>query len=176
MVEQVEIFEQIINCINVGKSFVVTGGAGSGKTELLKTILYKLKNKYPNKKIICITHTNVAVDEIRNKIDNIYEVSTIHSFCQKNISNYKKNIKEKLIDIFKVPTIEEFSKEKGYEINSYEGYKKVYEKYWKKNWNITSEKTGKVVGKREFDKSPEKFIKKLNDNVKKLNSTISEII
>ena len=176
MVEQVEIFEQIINCINVGKSFVVTGGAGSGKTELLKTILYKLKNKYPNKKIICITHTNVAVDEIRNRIDNIYEVSTIHSFCQKNISNYKKNIKEKLIDIFKVPTIEEFSKEKGYEINSYEGYKKVYEKYWKKNWNITLEKTGKVVGKREFDKSPEKFIKKLNDNVKKLNSTISEII
>ena len=90
MVEQAEIFEQVIACINTGKSFVVTGGAGSGKTELLKTILYKLKDKYPNKKIICITHTNVAVDEIKNRIDNIYDVSTIHSFCQKNISNYNK--------------------------------------------------------------------------------------
>lgn len=176
MVEQVEIFEQIIACIDAGKSFVVTGGAGSGKTELLKVILYKFKDKYPNKKIICITHTNVAVDEIKNRIDNIYDVSTIHSFCQKNISNYKKNIKEKLIEIFKVPTIEEYSKEKGYETNSYESYKKVYEKYWKKNWNINNEKTGKIIGKREFDKTPEEYIKALNNNIEKLNRTIFEII
>ena len=176
MVEQVEIIEQIINCINVGKSFVVTGGAGSGKTELLKTVLHKIKNKYSTKKIICITHTNVAVNEIKNRIDNIYDVSTIHSFCQDNISNYKKNIKEKLIEIFKVPTIEEYSKEKNYEINSYECYKKVYEKYWKKNWNINKEKTEKIVGKREFDKTPEVFIEKLNDEIEKLNYTIYKII
>lgn len=176
MVEQVEIFEQIIAFINSGKSFVVTGGAGSGKTELLKSILYKIKDKCPGKKIICITHTNVAVNEIKNRIDNIYDVSTIHSFCQKNISNYKKNIKEKLIEIFKVPTIEEYSKEKGYENNSYESYKKIYEKYWKKNWNINNEKTGKIVGKREFDKTPEEYINALNNDIEKLNRTIFEII
>lgn len=176
MVEQIKIFERIIAFIDAGKSFVVTGGAGSGKTELLKTILYKLKDKYKNKKIICITHTNVAVNEIKNRIDNIYDVSTIHSFCQKNISNYKKNIKEKLIEIFKVPTIEEYSKEKGYEINSYESYKKVYEKYWKKNWNINNEKTKKIIGKREFDKTPVEYIKELNNNIEKLNCRILEII
>ena len=53
--------------------FVLQGGAGSGKTESLKEIITYISNKYPEKKIVCITHTNVAVDEIKARVGNKYE-------------------------------------------------------------------------------------------------------
>ena len=50
-------------------SFVLRGGAGSGKTESLKELLLYLYQSNPNAKVICITHTNAAVQEIVLAID-----------------------------------------------------------------------------------------------------------
>ena len=50
------------------KNFVLQGGAGSGKTESLKEVILYISEKYPNKKIACITLTNAAVDEMKLRI------------------------------------------------------------------------------------------------------------
>ena len=62
------------------KNFVLQGGAGSGKTESLKEVILYISEKYPNKKIACITLTNAAVDEMKLRIGDNHVISTIHSF------------------------------------------------------------------------------------------------
>ena len=51
--------DQIKNCIAEGLSFVLQGGAGSGKTETLKRTVQFCAEKHPEKEIVCITHTGV---------------------------------------------------------------------------------------------------------------------
>lgn len=52
-------------CIDSRKSFVLQGGAGSGKTESLKELLLYIKTEHPKARVICITHTN-AQDKLIN--------------------------------------------------------------------------------------------------------------
>lgn len=151
------------------QNFVLQGGAGSGKTESLKQILEYITENYPDKKGVCITHTNVAVDEIKARVgeNNNFVVSTIHSFLNDLIKNYKKNIHEVIFEIFKVEKImrNELAigeDEKEYDKNEHEKYKKLYGKYSGKLFTTTGEKTSKVIGKREYDKEPQKFNNDLN--------------
>jgi len=85
-------FDKIENCIRENKSFVLQGGAGSGKTETLKQVLEFISANYHNKKIACITHTNLAVDEIKSRVGEQYTITTIHSFLNGIIKDYKKSI------------------------------------------------------------------------------------
>ncbi|MEF3815272.1 UvrD-helicase domain-containing protein, partial [Acinetobacter baumannii] len=102
------------------RNFVLQGGAGSGKTESLKEVIEFISNSYPNQKIACITHTNIAVDEIRSRIKNAnLWVSTIHSFLNEQTKNFQKNLQEVLPYIFYIDNSD---------INDYEDYKKRYEK------------------------------------------------
>ena len=83
------------------KNFVLQGGAGSGKTESLKEIISYISEKYPDKTIACITHTNVAVDEIKLRVgDNRHNISTIHSFLNDLIKNYKKKHQSSYLSYF----------------------------------------------------------------------------
>ena len=92
------------------ENFVLQGGAGSGKTESLKQILEYITENYPDKKGVCITLTNVAVEEIKARVGekSNFLVSTIHSFLNDLIKDYKKNIHEVIFEIFK---IEQFNRE-----------------------------------------------------------------
>ncbi|WP_182920694.1 UvrD-helicase domain-containing protein [Pedobacter planticolens] len=148
-------------------NFVLQGGAGSGKTESLKEIIGYISSTYPDKKIACITHTNIAVDEIIVRVGDYYEISTIHSFLNKLIRNYRKNIKEVIGQIFYLqqPTVP-----------GHEEYKKVYTKYATKLFSITGETAAKVTGKREYDKSPASFDAQLQDDIQALNQVIANII
>ncbi|HCA06963.1 UvrD-helicase domain-containing protein [Chryseobacterium sp.] len=165
------------------KNFVLQGGAGSGKTESLKQILEYITENYPDKKGVCITLTNVAVDEIKARVgeSNNFIVSTIHSFLNNLIKDYKKNIHAVIFEIFKVEMIvrDELyvgEDEKVYNKNEHEKYKKLYGKYSGKLFTTTGEKTSKVIGKREYDKEPLKFNSDLNLEVDKLNQKILEVI
>lgn len=149
------------------KNFVLQGGAGSGKTESLKEIITYISEKYPNKKIACITHTNVAVDEIILRIGNKYEISTIHSFLNSIIKNYKKNLKEIIHHIFSVSKIENMN---------YDEYKKVYGKYSTKLYIIKSAAPNKIMTKKEYDKNATSHNDDLNRNIDSLNKTIKDII
>lgn len=161
------------------ENFLLQGGAGSGKTESLKQILEYITEKYPDKKGVCITLTNVAVDEIKTRVSesNNFLVSTIHSFLNELIKNYKKNIHEVIFEIFKVEEITRGilnpgDDEKEYNINEHDKFKKLYGKYSSILFTTTGNKTPKVVGKREYDKEPTSYNTQLNQDIEKLNHII----
>jgi len=128
-------FDEIKDSIGDNKSFVLQGGAGSGKTETLKQTLEFISNDYPDKKIVCITHTNLAVDEIKSRVDEKYTVSTIHSFLNGFIKDYKKNIHQVIHKLFQLDLMErqelEYydNDEKTQKKKEHEKYKKTYKKY-----------------------------------------------
>ena len=114
---QVELdIQQMINdCLNNFESFCFDTGAGAGKTYALqKSIEHILRTegenlKQNNQKILCITYTNAAKDEILERIgrNSSVIVSTIHEFLWGFIAiqqelltiEHKKKIREELNEI-----------------------------------------------------------------------------
>lgn len=94
------IMEQIIECLDNKNNFLLSGGAGSGKTYTLIQTLNYVFNKNNNVSVACITYTNVAADEIkeRSPFSNLF-VATIHDFLWEEIKDYQKNLKESLINL-----------------------------------------------------------------------------
>ena len=94
----------IMNCIRKGKCFLLSGGAGSGKTYSLVQVLKQLSLDYPTARFACITYTNSAAVEIRNraKIKNLI-VSTIHDFLWDTISPFQNEMKQTLIELINDP-------------------------------------------------------------------------
>jgi len=82
--------------------FVVTAGAGSGKTtSLIKALAHIISEhgkglKSRNQRIACITYTQVAADEIHADVGNdpLVRVCTIHSFLWDLISPFHTDIRE----------------------------------------------------------------------------------
>lgn len=161
------------------ENFVLQGGAGSGKTESLKKTLEFITENHPDKKGVCITLTNVAVEEIKARVGekNNFIVSTIHSFLNDLIKDYKKNIHEVIFEIFKVEKIirEELiagDNETEYNKNEHENFKKLNGKHSRMLFTTTGDKTPKVTGKREYDKEPILYNTQLNQDIEKLNEII----
>lgn len=102
-------FKNIINLIEDQTSFVLEAGAGSGKTyTLIQTINYLLKTRSDklrknNQKIVCITYTNVAKNEVIERLENdpLVVVSTIHEFLWDCIKRYNKQL---IIELDKLNT------------------------------------------------------------------------
>lgn len=96
--------EQIKQHIENKKSFVLEAGAGSGKTyTLIETLTFLIQEKgreleNNNQKIICITYTNVAKNEIIKRLENnpLVLVSTIHEFLWSCIKSFQKQLKIEL--------------------------------------------------------------------------------
>ena len=136
MASEITPLEHIIQCIKNKDNFVLQGGAGSGKTETLKQVLGYISKHHPKKRIACITHTNLAVDEIKSRVGGDYTISTIHSFLHSLIKRYKKNIHQVIHEIYQLPKVEDLSEEdfdddRAYKKKRYYEYKKAYEKYAK---------------------------------------------
>jgi DNA helicase-2/ATP-dependent DNA helicase PcrA len=100
-----ESLEKVKDCINNNKSFIIEAGAGSGKTwTLIESIKHILETKASdleksNQKIACITYTNVAKDEIIERVDNnsLVLVLTIHEFLWFTMKNYQKELKIEIL-------------------------------------------------------------------------------
>lgn len=96
--------QKIISCLKSKKSFLLDAGAGSGKTwTLVQALKYIIANResyllYQEQKIGCITYTNVAKDEIIDRIEHnsAVKVSTIHDFLWDCISQFQIELKVKL--------------------------------------------------------------------------------
>ena len=79
--------EQIVN--STAKNIIVSAGAGSGKTRVLtERVKHLIDNGVQPENIVCITFTNKAADEMRerlNDVDGIGEafIGTIHSFANR---------------------------------------------------------------------------------------------
>ena len=136
--------EQIRKHIEENKSYVLEAGAGSGKTyTLIQTINYVLEIKEEsiklnNQKIVCITYTNVAKNEIIERLENnpLVIVSTIHEFLWDCIKRFNKQL------IIELDALNEFmllnsKKPENYK-TGLKDYEKVYISYHDKKWFITS--------------------------------------
>lgn len=94
--EVISIFEHIEN----GKNFLLSGGAGSGKTYSLVQVIKEIIDKNPTSKVACMTYTNAAVKEIEERVNhNNLQVSTIHDFLWANIKSFQKELKNSLITL-----------------------------------------------------------------------------
>ena len=101
MVEKIDELKKIQECIENNNNFLLSGGAGSGKTYSLVQTINFIKENYNNKAIACITYTNVAVNEIKNRVvDNRnLKVSTIHDFLWENIKHFQKELRKCIVEL-----------------------------------------------------------------------------
>lgn len=98
--EEQSIQEEIYNSIDKNESIIFNSGAGAGKTyALIESLRYVLRNfgerlKDHNQKIICITYTNVATKEVKERLGNtdLVLVSTIHERIWEIIKNHQKQL------------------------------------------------------------------------------------
>lgn len=95
---------ELYGCLNSSppRSFLMTAGAGSGKTTSLIKGLTEILNKHGEKlklrrqKVACITYTEIAAGEIWADVGNnpLVRVSTIHSFFWSFIRSFQLDIQE----------------------------------------------------------------------------------
>ncbi|MDM1046602.1 ATP-dependent helicase [Myroides sp. 1354] len=91
-----EIFQSIDECRN----FLLSGGAGSGKTYSLVNVIRQVIVENPTAKVACMTYTNAAVKEIEERVNHKnLNVSTIHDFLWDNIKHFQKELKGALISL-----------------------------------------------------------------------------
>lgn len=96
---------QIRECIDRRQSFALVAGAGSGKTRsLAKALKYIDVNfgngfKRKNQKVVCITYTKRARDELKLRLDDetLFQVSTIHSFLWNEVCRFTQDIANLII-------------------------------------------------------------------------------
>ncbi|MEZ2658120.1 UvrD-helicase domain-containing protein [Aneurinibacillus aneurinilyticus] len=182
----------IYNSIDKNESIIFNSGAGAGKTYALIESLRYVINKYGknlkehNQKIICITYTNVATEEVKERLGNtdLVLVSTIHERIWGLIKDYKKELvqihKEKLKD--EIDNLEEeLEKEKKYEkyreldSEQKENFKKIMiesQELFFQNYSVRATELRNIFQKR-LNEFPD--ILKSVDNFKKIVSAIYKI-
>ena len=90
---------EILEHIAQNHHFLLSGGAGSGKTYSMVQVIRTVLEAYPGANIACMTYTNAAASEIEHRInDSRLSVSTIHDFLWDNIQNFQKELKQAVIE------------------------------------------------------------------------------
>ncbi len=94
------VMSNIEQCLLDKSDFLLSGGAGSGKTYTLMQTLNFIFNKNPKASVACITYTNVATNEIKERSPySKLLVSTIHDFLWDEIKDYQKNLKNTVLGL-----------------------------------------------------------------------------
>lgn len=170
--------KEALQYIETGENFILEGGAGSGKTYSLISIINELSLKYPEKSIVCITYTNNAVAEIKSRISNEnFLVSTIHEFMWNIIKKYQNEIKLTLVNLINDENYKNFTKPKDIVETSLviDILKKVYVEY-DEYYSMTPNEENKIkishnhvliIAEKMFEK-----YKKLNDIFKDMANYI----
>jgi len=97
-----QVQQDINSAIDNFEHLIFNAGAGAGKTyALIESLKHLIKNhgsrlKAHNQNIICFTYTNVATNEIKDKLGNseLVKVSTIHERLWELIEPYQKQLVE----------------------------------------------------------------------------------
>lgn len=92
--------QQIFDCIDNKRNFLLSGGAGSGKTYSLVQVIRQTIAENPSLKIACMTYTNAAVKEIEERVNHVnLNVTTIHDFLWDNIKHFQKELRSILVTL-----------------------------------------------------------------------------
>lgn len=87
---------EIFDCIDAKRNFLLSGGAGSGKTYSLVSVIRQVIAEDPTAKIACMTYTNSAVREIEERVSHQnLNVSTIHDFYGITLSTFRSSLKKR---------------------------------------------------------------------------------
>jgi DNA helicase II / ATP-dependent DNA helicase PcrA len=90
--------QEIFKSIDEGRNFLLSGGAGSGKTYSLVQAIRQAIFEHPISKIASMTYTNAAVKEIEERVNHSnLNVTTIHDFLWDNIKHFQKELKAALV-------------------------------------------------------------------------------
>lgn len=103
---QTDADQQVAKCLEERRSFAVIAGAGSGKTTSLVDALGLIRTTYGpalrrnGQHVACITYTKRAVQVISTRLgyDDLFVVSTLHSFLWGEIKNFSRDIRKALRD------------------------------------------------------------------------------
>lgn len=91
---------KILGLINNGENFLLTGGAGSGKTYSLVQVIKEVINQNPTTPMACMTYTNAAVKEIDDRVNHKnLKVSTIHDFLWDTLKSFQNELKSSLLEL-----------------------------------------------------------------------------
>ena len=111
--------KEVKKCLEFGQSFALIAGAGSGKTTSLIDALLLIRAekgaalRRDGQHIACITYTRRAVEVIKSRLgfDDLYLVSTLHSFLWGELRKFQHDIREALI-ASRIPALIAKAKEK----------------------------------------------------------------
>lgn len=109
---QTEADQKVAACIDKKQSFAVIAGAGSGKTSSLIDALDLVRMncgaelRKNGQRVACITYTKRAVEVISTRLghDDLFVVSTLHSFLWGEIKTFTKDIRQALRD-YRIPKL-----------------------------------------------------------------------
>lgn len=102
--------QEIFQCIDRKQNFLLSGGAGSGKTYSLVQVIRQVIDENPIAKIACMTYTNAAVKEIEERVGHKnLNVTTIHDFLWDNIKHFQKELKAAIVYLLNDDTITKIS-------------------------------------------------------------------
>ena len=92
--------EEVLDHVKAGENFLLSGGAGSGKTYSLVQVIGELLRTDRSASIACITYTNAAVHEVNSRVSsNRLTVSTIHDFLWAAIGSYQTELRLVLTEL-----------------------------------------------------------------------------
>lgn len=90
----------ILGLIDNGENFLLSGGAGSGKTYSLVQVIQESLRQHPSIKIACMTYTNAAAKEVLERIDHQnLDVGTIHDFLWRIVRPFQRELKKILVEL-----------------------------------------------------------------------------
>lgn len=132
--QEQQIQKDIFDKIDEYQNIIFNAGAGAGKTyALIESLKYIIKIKGKelnshNQSIICITYTNVATNEIKERLGNtkLVMVSTIHERLWDLIKDYQKQLVE--IHIEKLTTERLSIREDLSTVDKFEAYRNIGDK------------------------------------------------
>lgn len=159
--QQPEVF-QILEHIDNGNNFLLSGGAGSGKTYSLVSIIRQVSDEQPIAQIACITYTNAAVKEIQERVDHKnLKVSTIHDFLWDCIKNFQRELKVCLIELAKDIEKTDFYLDNP-DISIFEGKKIEYKEFVRLGEGVISHDELLILAEFMFANYP-KLCDSIND-------------
>lgn len=158
--------QEILQCTDGKQNFLLSGGAGSGKTYSLVQVIRQVIEENPTSKVACMTYTNAAVKEIEERVDHKnLNVTTIHDFLWDNIKHFQNELKKVLIILVNDNAVTKISIDEPIPIaeNYFEACEKgiQYKEYLKLKEGIISHDELLFVANKLFELYP-----KISDIVK----------
>ncbi len=131
---------------------LINAPAGSGKTTFIRNQLKSICLNEPKSKVICITYTNRAADELKKDLDNPnVTVSTIHSYINALISPFYSS--KEAIDLY-WEIFEAKIKDRIANAADDEHVKQSNQYYIKKYGGLTEETVRKNLLKLSYGETP----------------------